>query len=247
MKKFNTRLLFVLSIAIILMTSLPSCSKHTDNAGDGSLDLPSYLTGLDAPVEDLTKVEVKDTEAITNESVEVPTELPEPEPSLEYKSFGNGTCAIIGIGDISDPYVIIPEKSPNGDIVTTIEDEAFFGNSFITVIQISSTVHSIGNKAFANCKNLVHIELDEKNSHFYETDGVLFDSNMSRLMCYPSAKTSSTLNLPKTVTAIDDMALYGCNNLISIIYEGSADEWSAVILGEKNYGIYTASLIFEGK
>ena len=45
---------------------------------------------------------------------------------LAYASNGDGTCSVIGIGTCTDTDVVIP-KTYNGENVTGIGDEAFYG------------------------------------------------------------------------------------------------------------------------
>lgn len=258
MKKTTSAAYIAVILALILTFSLCSCNKNSHNLQSGSISTPTYLDD-EEPSEIGSEVEEdseQNTEDVTEQSpapTEAPTDIPtepiteaptEPAPSLEYKSFGNGTCSVVGIGSLDDLYVVIPEKSPMGDVVTTIEEGAFEGNSSITVVQISSTVYSIGERAFADCKSLVHIAVDENNIHFSDVDGVLYDEAMTTLISYPAAKAAASLLLPETITSIKDMALYGCDSLKMIKFEGTIEQWAQISIGEKNYGIYTASLSF---
>lgn len=254
MKKHTLKALLAALTLLALIISASACTriKKKTETPTSTLETPTYLEGenpTDTPTDAGTDIpdgpSDNPTEAPTPAPTETPTEAPtEPAPSLEYKSFGNGTCSVVGIGTIEDLYIVIPEKSPEGDVVTTVEAGAFSGNSDITVIQISSTVYSIGELAFADCKSLVHIAVDENNSHFRDIDGVLFNADMTNLISYPAAKASTSLLLPETVTTISSMALYGCDELKMIKFEGTVEQWAAINIGEKNYGIYTASLIF---
>ncbi len=243
-------------LALILILSMSACAKTKvkNERPTNTLETPTYLEGEtpsdngsgELPTENTndTPTEIP-TDTPTDQPTEQPTEIPtEPAPSLEYESYGNGTCSVVGIGDIDDLYVVIPEKSPEGDVVTTIEAGAFKGNSVITVVQIPSTVYSIGDMAFADCKSLVHIAVDEKNTHYLDVDGVLFDFSQTTLIAYPAAKAATSLLLPDTITTINNMALYGCDNLKMIRFEGTVEQWASVSIGEKNYGLYTASLTF---
>ena len=254
MKKHTLTALLASILALMLILTISSCTKKKakNEIPTNTLETPTYLEGEtpsdngsgEVPTENTnTSPTETPTTTPTEQQTEQPTEAPA-EPSLEYKSFGNGTCSVVGIGDIDDLYVVIPEKSPEGDVVTTIEAGAFEGNSDITVIQISSTVYSIGDMAFADCKSLVHIAVDEKNSHYSDVDGVLFDINKTTLICYPAAKAATSLLLPDTITTIGNMALYGCDNLKMIKFEGTVEQWASIAIGEKNYGLYTASLVF---
>ncbi|MBE6547910.1 MAG: hypothetical protein E7667_03400 [Ruminococcaceae bacterium] len=254
MKTLPIKLLLA-SLLLILIATMPiACSKKKKSGisvpTSQTTDSPTYLNGEKPTEKDSGNTQndtsnPQNTQTPTEYPTEKPTEAPtETEPSLEYKSFGNGTCAVVGMGDISDLYVVIPEKSPEGDIVTTIDAAAFMGNNNITVVQIPSTVYSIGALAFADCNSLVHIAVDDANSHFCDIDGVLFDSKLTSLMAYPAGKTSSSLLLPATITSVADMALYGCDELKMIQFDGSVEEWTSVKIGDKNYGLYTAALSF---
>lgn len=266
MKNKRLRVYVAVLLALLLTLTVPACTKRTQGgSATGKLDSPTYLAGETPSEEDSTQTEqlptdttdtdadsetqpaeTEPTEAPTDEPTEAPTEAPtEPLPSLEYRSYGNGTCAVVGLGDVTDPYVIIPEKNSDGEIVTTVEAEAFKGCRGITVIQISSTVYSISEMAFADCSSLVHIEVDDSNRHYCDVDGVLFDMEQTRLMCYPPAKASPSLILPGSLKRIDSMSLYGCNNLKIIRFEGTVAQWAQIDIGEQNYGIYTASLEFD--
>lgn len=170
-------------------------------------------------------------------------EIIEPIISLEFLSQGNGTCSVTGIGNVTDTYIVIPERSPDGDVVTSIEEKAFYGNPSIRAIEIPSTVATIGDKAFADCPQLVYIAVDKANRLFTDVGGVLYSIDMTRLICYPSANGASSVTIPSTVTTISPMAFFGCENLKTVYYESTLECWSKINIGELNYGLYTASII----
>lgn len=161
---------------------------------------------------------------------------------MTYVSNGNGTCTLTGIGSSTDACVVIPEKSPQGDIVTAISEKAFYGNTSINAIQIPSTVTSIGSCAFGGCTSLVYISVNQGNRSFKDEGGVLYSSDMSALVAYPASKGAATVNIPKTVTRIDDMAFYKCNSLRTVVFGGTQAEWASMNIGQMNYGLYTASV-----
>ena len=198
--------------------------------------------GSQAPAEESTQAPAD----VPTESESDPEPEPEPEPehSLEYISNGNGTCSVSGIGDYKDAYVIIPEKSPSGDVVTAIEDSAFFENPNIIAVQIPSTVMSIGKMAFGGCPALVYVSVDTKNKVYTDINGVLFSKDKTRLILFPSANQTTELSISASVTEIADMAFFSTPYLKYIKYGGALSDWNKIKIGEKNYGIYSASLSF---
>ena len=152
-----------LSLALIVgIISLSACGKKKGNSSNNDannnnsnevntfVDLehssPIKADETETTVETDIKTE-ETTEATTETETEAETETETetekaPEPivvkSLKFTSYGNGTCTVSGIGDITDPCVIIPERSPEGDIVTSIDAAAFYGNKTIKTVQIPS-------------------------------------------------------------------------------------------------------------
>ena len=205
---------------------------------------PPY-TETEKPTEKATE-----TKPVTEPPIEVVETEKETEPvvvlpliSLEYESHGNGTCSVIGIGNVTDSYIAIPSMSPTGEIVIAIEDKAFYQNMTVRAIEIPATVATIGELAFASCPELVYISVDKSNRLFTDVGGILYSYDMTKLIAYPSASGASSINLTASVKSISAMAFYGCKNLKTVVFEGTLAEWSKVSIGEMNYGLYTASII----
>ncbi len=203
----------------------------TDTTDTSFYTTPTYQS----PSEEITS---KDEEPTTEEAT---TEAPR-EKSLEYVSNGNGTCTVAGIGDISDTCIIIPEKSPTGEVVTGIGDKAFYGNVRINAIQIPSTVTHIGSMSFGGCTSLIYISVSSENKSFIDDGGVLYSKDMKTLIHYPALKGNDALTLPNSLTAICDMAFYDCNSLKYIDFRGTMSEWAKIEIGEYNYGLFAVSV-----
>ncbi len=73
---------------------------------------------------------------------------------LSYKSNGDGTCSLTGMGSCQDTDIIVPSVSPSGDIVTAVAASAFYNCVQLDSIRIPESVTSIGNNAFAFCANM---------------------------------------------------------------------------------------------
>ena len=243
---------------IIGIISLGACGKkktdNTDNDAENnnSSEVNTYVNlELTSPIkeEETETTEETKTESVTETEAETEIESETekaPEPivvkSLKFTSFGNGTCAVSGIGDITDPCVIIPERSPEGDIVISIDSLAFYSNKAIKTVQIPSTVTKIGAKAFGNCSSLVYISVDTSNIAFCDIEGVLYSSDLTTLIHYPAASGATSIEIPSDLKRIEDMAFYNCDNLREIVYDGSYESWGKIEVGELNYGIISASI-----
>ena len=80
---------------------------------------------------------------------------------LSFKSNGDGTCSVVGIGTCTDNDVYIPSISPDGDTVTTIGYKAFKDCKNITSFVIPDSVTSIGDDAFYNCSSLTSVTIPD--------------------------------------------------------------------------------------
>ena len=234
-------------IALLILSciiSMSSCKKEGETES-GTVHNSSYLSPeeLGKQEETTSVIFPGDTEKETEkeEKTEKETEAIIVE-SLRFASYGNGTCSVSGIGNYKASCVVIPEKSPDGDIVTSIEEKAFYGNKDIKAIEIPSTITSIGNTAFGGCTSLVYISVDKANKAFTDVEGILYNKSKSELIAYPAACGASSIDISASVKIISDMAFYGCDTLKIINYSGSLTEWGKIEIGDMNYGLYTAAL-----
>ena len=255
--------------ALIIVAIFVACSgispsgtgeqESGSGSESGTVTLPTHLSptesneeGSSEPVE-TKKEQTSGSEAYTesdnssstqaNEEESEETSPAPTEPSLKFSSHGDGTCSVLGIGSVTDSYLTIPLRSPDGDVVTSIADRAFFGNSFIRAIEIPSTVSHIGDMAFSSCSELIYISVDKNNKSFMDIGGILFSSDMTCIISYPSSSGASSIAIPSSVSKIAPMAFFACNNLKTIEYDGTAEQWSKIEIGEMNYGLYSTSII----
>ena len=137
---------------------------------------------------------------------------------VKYNEEPGVTCVTIpnGVKNIMD-WVFMDCSNltsvtiPNS--VTSIGKYAFFGCNSLISITIPDSVTSIGYEAFMGCSGMTSISVGKNNKNYSSKDGVLYNKNLTKLICCPGGKTS--INIPDSVTSIGDWAFSGCNNLIS--------------------------------
>ncbi len=199
----------------------------------------------------------------------IPTVLPTGSMGLSFKSRGNGTCELVGIGSCTDRNVIIPDESPDGDKVTAIGGSAFIGcktidsvklpsgltvigdyafyASSIRSIDLTSKINSLGECAFANCVYLTAVNVDPANEKYCSIDGVLFNKDKSVLITYPSGKTSETYTIRRGVVRIASAAFLNCGALKKIVFNGTPEQWSEVEIGANNDTLKKLGITFAGE
>jgi hypothetical protein len=99
--------------------------------------------------------------------------------------------------------------------LTSIGNGAFQNCSGLTTISLPASLTSIGS-AFAGCRNLSAIQVDQANRVYVERDGVLFTKDFTKLITYPAKKPGSTYTVPERVTSIGQSAFSDCSSLTTI-------------------------------
>ena len=253
MKNRFPSILIILALLLLVLVVSSSCSSNTPEdhqniTETGTVKFPEQLSPKEPSENAENELETTAGALVaTDDETEIETEATKveaPKESLRFTSYGNGTCAVSGIGSCTDSCIVIPNKSPDGDIVTTIEEKAFYGNGDIKVVEIPSTVSGIGKMAFAECSSLVYISVDKSNQSFTDVGGVLYSADLTRIISYPAASGATGISIPKTVKLIEPMAFYGCDTLKTVFYEGSLHDWGRIDIGDMNYGLFTAALSY---
>ena len=163
-------------------------------------------------------------------------------PSFDFVTNNDGTCYISGIGDFeNENYIVIPEYSPAGDLVTGINPYAFCNCNNIISITIPEKVRIIGEGAFDNCYNLTtvifegdsQLELIDDNAFNYCTslydiqipDGVVKIGYRAFYYC----ASLERINIPESVTYIGESAFNSCYYLDNIYYAGTERQWFSIV------------------
>lgn len=162
---------------------------------------------------------------------------------LYYRSNGDGTCAVAGIGSCTSAVVVIPPCSPAGDIVTEILPHAFSG-SVVGAIEIPTTVTSLSAASFTNCPRLTYLCVAAGNTAYLAYDGALYSADGKTLVYCPAANTATELRLHASLTRVAAGAFADCKGLTAVVFAGSVSAWQSVIVGDENEPLYAASLSF---
>ena len=147
---------------------------------------------------------------------------------IEYVSNGDGTCTITSCNKSLSGNVVLPDKSPDGDIITAIGKSAFSNCTKLTGITIPENVIRIDDGAFNGCSNLESITLPSvENNHFIRA---IFDSQVPQSLktvvitggtsipsdAFSGCSGLTSIDIPESVTSIGWYAFSGCSGLTSI-------------------------------
>ena len=132
-------------------------------------------------------------------------EDPEETP-LVFKSNGDGTCtACPSESRLDGGDIIIPERSPAGELVTAIE--SFKNCENITSIELPVSVTVLPDNAFDSCINLVSIQMP----------GVKDIGKEAFIRC----SSLKSIELPETLTVLRTAVFAGCESLETLtLHEG---------------------------
>lgn len=107
--------------------------------------------------------------------------------------------------------------------ISAIDAEAFYGCEQLQKIEIPANTVEIMNSSFAGCTSLKEFVVSPDNMLYTTVDGVLFNSDETRLVCFPSGK-GGEYEIPDDVTEIEDNAFLNCRNITRLIIPGSVKE-----------------------
>lgn len=152
---------------------------------------------------------------------------PPPEAvGLEYASNGDGTCLVSGIGTFAAPDLVIPPRSPAGDLVTGIQERAFINNTVLTSVTVSEGVSTIGRFAFYGCTALTEIsipnsvtQIGEDTFHgCTELNSITLGNGVTVIAenLFAQCSSLSSVVIPDNVSAIGKGAFSGCVALTEI-------------------------------
>lgn len=207
-------------LVVGVFNELTDTSAQTDITSESESD----TTGPQGAAIDSTAEASSESYSDESETPQIPTDV----SGLEYRSNGDGTCSIIGIGTCEAVEIKIPAKSPSGETVTSIGDRAFEDCYEIMTVSIPATVKTIGTGAFRGCGGLSLITVDALNPSFCSVEGVLYSKDKSVILCYPQSRAGSRYLIPTSVKTVSAYAFENVLNLKGILYEGSIVKFQSI-------------------
>ena len=131
-------------------------------------------------------------------------------------------------GRITEGKYDIPEGTQS------IGDFAFAGSDLLTHVTIPTSTTNIGGYAFSNCANLLSVEIP---------DGV---TNLPHSAFYNCAQLGN-ITLPKSIKSIGRYVFDRCRSLTDVYYGGTAAEWAAISVADRNDPLLNAALNCTGQ
>ncbi len=165
---------------------------------------------------------------------------------LEFRSNGDGTCAIAGLGSCTASCILIPPKSPAGDTVTEILPYAF-ADTIVGAIELPAGITTLTAASFARCPRLSLVRVDTDSAAFSEYDGVLYSKDGGLLIYCPAGRSAAELRLHRSLKRIAAGAFAECGKLSTVYFTGSTSEWHSLTVGDGNDSLYSAALKFNAQ
>ncbi len=232
----------------------PSASFTTKVLEDGTLAITGY-TGTDTDIVIPGTIDGAAVSAVADYAFEFNNTLTsvtfeEGITSIGYRSFlGCDNLTSITLPDslVTMDYRAFAFCSKLTEVnfgsgLTTLNGSAFQDCSSLTSITLPASLREIDTMEFANCFSLTEILVEDGNTAFSSSEGILYSADGTVLYACPTGKTGS-VTVPAGVTAIDGWAFFsspissvtlpeglisigslafnGCSNLASITLPAS--------------------------
>jgi hypothetical protein len=142
---------------------------------------------------------------------------------FDVKIEGSGIHIVNYTG--KEKSITVPETI-NSRKVIAIDKKAFYNNDYIKKVTLPKTLKDVGDKAFANCKNLSEVNFTSNFTNFgnyvfenSNVEKVTLPSNLQKISCgmFKNCKHISTVSFPDDLKEISKEAFYGCTSLGSIV------------------------------
>ena len=180
---------------------------------------------------------------------------------LEYTLFTDElTYGVSGIGECTDTYLRISSKHGDMD-VTKICEEAFYDNHNITGVELEEGIVAVDKNAFNNCYNIKEIIIPSSvnsigesafrgcametltipgacaiSQHAFSSCTYLTSADIRYVsnipgMAFTGCYNLISIELGASLESIEAMAFFGCDELQTVYFDGTIDEWIAIEKG----------------
>ncbi len=107
--------------------------------------------------------------------------------TYKYEVLEDGTYELVKFSNPGNVTTLTIDKAETEEPgpVTVLHEFAFNCDEKITEITIGKDVKSIDGKTFYSCWALRNIKVDPANEAYCDIDGVLYDKDLTTLICYP--------------------------------------------------------------
>ncbi len=245
MTRHNTFWITIL-LSICCLLALASCGESTP----------------DASKESTAETQTMDNQTEGTESETLPESETDPTPTegLEYRlNEGGQSYSLIGIGDVTDTAIVIPETY-NELPVTSIKTNAFNYCEELTSVTIPTSITTIEKDAFYMCPKLIQVD---RGISYVDKWVVAFDTNLTRIVMrddtvgladqlfqntditditlpselmrignytFENCSSLTSIAIPKSVSSIGYDAFYGCSS-ISTVDITDIEAWYNITFG----------------
>ena len=133
--------------------------------------------------------------------------------------------------------------------MTDIGDNAFDGCTSLTSVTIGNGVTSIGEAAFEGCDSLEKLTVASGNPKYHSAGNCVIETATNTLIigckgsvipddgsvtsigdrAFQNCTSLTSVTIPDSVRSIGDIAFSGCVSLTSVNFEGTKEQWYAVV------------------
>lgn len=97
--------------------------------------------------------------------------------------------------------------------IKTINRNSFWNCKGIEIIVFPESLNDIGYNPFVGCSN---IHFESKTQYYQVVDGVLYNKDMSKIVCCPAWKAVGAIHIPESVITLERGAFSGCEAMTEI-------------------------------
>ena len=151
------RKMMIMMITIFMVMSLGACGssagsdeRETDEVVKASEEMETNESeDAEAETTEAENTDVEESEITETETAGNETSGSE---GFVFESNGDGTCTLTKVGVCKDADMVIPAKSPEGDMVTKIAEYAFRSAEPMSSLTFSGITQELEAKAFQSCE-----------------------------------------------------------------------------------------------